>query len=317
MMLRGRTSRPVCRLATVSLAAAFACAVPGPFLVRADDDIVAEEQDALEASGRGSRVFNAQNAASQVASLVENYEHQVFMHVLSNRRAAVASARGQVSHRQRVDAYAADWLRRIDAACGLNKAQRNRLQVAVRDDLESVIAEMEADIARYKALRFEGEDGLFQQKMHAAMTEDAARVREMLAAAFDRESRFFKVLPTTLTAEQQRGLDADFAARRAGRWAAAVASMMDMLDPQLGLTRLQHDALEQALLARQPALRTYPPTVENSHVRHMLVCIELAAMDEDELRAIVNERQWSVLGSLRQSGEMWRLQVLKQGWYEP
>jgi hypothetical protein len=61
----------------------------------------------------------------------------------------------------------------------------------------------------------------------------------------------------------------------------------------------------------------YPPQAEQSYTLQMLVCIELAGIDEDDLRAIVNDRQWSVLANIRHRGEMMRPHFVKQGWYEP
>lgn len=294
----------------------FACAVLVVACGRADDDVVVEEQ-AFDEGNPQRRLIDPREAASQAANLVQNYEHQVFMHMLATRRPPVPPGTKPGTVRERVDGCATEWLRRIDASCGLTDAQRSRLQAALHDDMESAVAQIEADIARYKATRFEGRDVQFHRDMYATMADAAAQAREQLTQAFDRDSVFFKVLPTTLSAEQLERLEADFAARRGGRWAVAVASLMDTLDKLLGLTARQNDALEQALLAREPALRVYPPFAENSHAVQMLACIELAAMDEDALRAIVNERQWQVLASFRRSGETSRPQYVKQGWYEP
>lgn len=308
--------RPIRRAVWIVPSVVFACAVLAVPCSRADDDVVVEEQ-ALDEGNPQRRLIEPREAANQVANLVQNYEHQVFMHTLATRRTPVPPGTKPGTVRERVDACAAEWLRRIDVSCGLTAGQRDRLQAALHDDIESAVAQIEADIARYKAMRFEGRDMQFQRDMYMTMAEDAARAREQLTQAFDSDSVFFKVLPTTLAAEQFARLEADFNARRAARWAVAVASLMDTLDNLLGLTTRQYDALEQALLARQPALRVYPPQAENRHVAQVLACIELAGMDEDELRAIVNERQWQVLESFRRSGELSRPHYVKQGWYEP
>lgn len=307
---------PIRRTGRLVPSVAFACAVLAVACGRADDDIVVEEQAFAEGDPQ-RRLIEPREAANHAANLAQNYEHQVFIYLLATRRAPVPPGTKPGTVRERIDAYAAEWLRRIDASCGLTDAQRSRLRAALHDDIESAVAQIEADIARYKATRFEGRDMQFHRDMFTTMAEDAARAREQLTQVFDGNSVFFKVLPTTLAAEQLERLEADFAARRGGRWAVAVASLMDTLDNLLGLTARQYDALEQALLARQPALRVYPPFAENRHAVQMLACIELAGMDEDALRAIVNERQWQVLASFRRSGEMALPQYVKQGWYEP
>lgn len=319
-MLARRERRLIGRAVTVSLRVVFACALLSMAVVRADDDIVVETEFAGDQPR--AQPFNAQQAASHVASLVQNYEHQVFQHQvfqLSFRSRLTPPQRGndRPSARVRMERCTEEWLRRIDASCGLTAQQKTRLQEALRDDVETVMTQIEADLAKYKAVRFEGRDAQFQRDTFQVMSEDACRVRDMIARTFDADSVLFKVLPTTLTAEQYDRLNADFAARRAGRWAAAVASALDKLDQALGLTTRQHDGLEQALLARQPALRVYPPAAESLAAWHMLVSIELADMDEDVLKAIVNERQWDFLAGLRRSGQTMRPHYVKQGWYEP
>jgi len=223
----------------------------------------------------------------------------------------------QRSVRGRVEGVLDRWIGHVDAACELTEPQRLRLREALRSDVEPAVALIEADIARYKAMQFEGRDFKFVQQVQQQLNEDAVRAREMLMRAFDGDSLLFKILPTTVTAEQHDRLMADFAARRAGRWAAAVAMVLVSLDRTVGLTARQHAALERVLLARQPTIRIYPPNASDIGELQALVWIELADEDEDELKAIFTERQWAVLADRRQACKHDRPHIVKQGWYEP
>lgn len=315
-MTVGWTSLQTCLPLAVTLPVPIVvCAVLSVAVARADDDIVVEE--AIGGEQPRIQAFDATRAAAQSAQLVRQYEHQVFQSLNATRRSPAPPGNKTPTVRERVTASVEEWLRRIDASCGLTEQQRSRLRAAADDEIETIVAHVEDDIARYKAVQFEGRDQQFWQKTYLEVAEDAGRAREMLARTFDGDSLLFKVLPTTLSAEQHERLRADFAARRAGRWAAAVAGAMESLDQVLGLTSEQSRGLEQALLARQPALRIYPPLPEHAHALMMLVCIELAGMSEDELRAFVADRQWSVLEALRHRGELTLQASMKQGWYEP
>jgi hypothetical protein len=287
---------------------------------RADDDIVVEEGPV--GVQEGGRVVNAR-IGGRVAqpNLTAHYDSVLFGIFDAARmpfpHPAAKPAPQQASPRDRVGLIADEVLRRIDAVVGLTAAQRDRLRQAIDGDLEPAIEQIEADRRRYADLPPAG-DQFAQQATYARLQEDALGGRELLARAWDSDSLLQKILPTTLDAEQDDRLHAALAARLAGRWGAAVAVALDTLDESLGLTTKQHAALEQALLARQPRLRVLlPPGLDNSHTRFQLVCIQLAAMDEADLKPLVTDRQWAALEGWRQNGHTMLPHFVKQGWYEP
>lgn len=294
-----------------------ACALVAPGAGRADDDIVAEEPPVV--AQPKTAVLDAKNAATSLQALVASYENAVYQqHAMVRRRGRQRPApANRPAAREWMERFIAVWLGRIEASCEVTEPQRARLKEVLWVDLEPVVTQMEADIARYSALRLEGRDTEFVRETSQGIQEDAARVRSMLFRAIAEDSLFFKVLSTTLTEEQYESLRADFAANRAGRWAAAVACSLDMLDGTLGLTATQHAGLEKLLLERQPMLCFFPPQVESAPYWQALVGIELASVEEEVLKGIVNERQWTVLEGVRRNGAAMRPHYVRQGWYEP
>jgi len=309
----------MCRLrrgAALWLLPGLACALLAACPGQAEDDIVAEEPPA-DVQQKGG-VLDAKQAAFTRQNMVASYEHTVYQHhALSRRRGRKESVpANRVAPREWMERFMALWIGRIEASCAVTEPQRVRLKEVLWVDLEPVVTQIEADLARYGALRLEGRDTDVREASQR-MQEDAIRVRDMLSRAIAEDSLFFKVLSTTLAEEQHERLMADFAASRAGRWAGAVAGSLDMLDGTLGLTAKQHAGLEKLLLERQPKLYVYPPQAESIHVRFALVSIELASVEEHVLKDLVNERQWAALEGLRRSGETLRPDYVEQGWYEP
>jgi len=306
------------RGAQLWLLAGLACVFVAPGPGRAEDDIVAEEPSAI--FQEDAAVLDAKNAAAVRQNLVAQYENTVYQHhALSRRRGRKGFVpANRVAPREWMERFMALWIGRIEASCAVTEPQRVRLKEVLWVDLEPVVTQIEADLARYGALRLEGRRGDTDVlEASQRIQEDAIRVRDMLARAIAEDSLFFKVLSTTLAEEQHERLMADFTASRAGRWAGAVAGSLDMLDGTLGLTAKQHAGLEKLLLERQPKLYVYPPQAESIHVRFALVSIELASVEEHVLKDLVNERQWAALEGLRRSGETLRPHYVKQGWYEP
>ena len=304
------------RGAQLWLLAGLACVFVAPGPGRAEDDIVVEEPSAVVQ--KDAVVLDAKNAAAVRQNFVAQYENMVFQHhALGRRRGRHGQVpANRVVPREWMERFMALWIGRIEASCEVTEPQRVRLKEVLWVDLEPVVTQIEADITRYGALRLEGRDTDVREASQR-MQEDAIRVRDMLSRVVAADSLFFKVLSTTLTAEQHERLMADFAASRAGRWAGAVAGSLDMLDGMLGLTAKQHAGLEKLLLERQPMLYVSPPQAESIHVCFALVSIELASVEEAALKDIVNDRQWTVLEGLRRNGAALRPHYVKQGWYEP
>jgi hypothetical protein len=85
--------------------------------------------------------------------------------------------------------------------------------------------------------------------------------------------------------------------------------------PPVGLDQEQHVLLEEALLAREPALRVdeLSPEQENAHLQLNLVYMVLSTADVARVKAAVSERQWRTLAMLMNQGKSMRSWIEQQG----
>jgi len=205
-------------------------------------------------------------------------------------------------------------LERIEAACGLTPAQRERLLLAMESDIRRFVAEVEAVRGRYLGREVNMNDPA-GQKQWLAFQQDVRRCRERMQALFKKGSLFATVLAATLDEGQRDCLAAETAARRTDHWRAMVLETLVKLDDALGLDQEQHEAIRTALLAREPALRTDSDTLarDDPNLRRNLVLMVLAGVDRAPLRATLSPRQWQALSGLMNQGRAMRSWIGQQG----
>lgn len=154
-----------------------------------------------------------------------------------------------------------DNIRRIAAACGLS-GPRRKLQLAMEADVRRPAEDIDVERRKYQNREVNFNDQAGQQEWQQFM-QDVRRCRGWVLNMFDADSLLMKVLPTTLTPEQQAQLTADTTARRDALWRVLVAAAMLKLDDVTGLGQKQYEDLEGLLLEKTPPLR-----VENVVKRH-------------------------------------------------
>jgi hypothetical protein len=205
-------------------------------------------------------------------------------------------------------------LERIDAACELTDRQRLQLRLAVESDIRRFAAAIDAMRAKYAGVQVNLNDQEGQKKWHQ-FQQDVEQCRRLLRGLFEGDSLFARSLPTTLDAAQLAAIETETRERRAFRWRAMVSATLVRLDDMLGLTQAQHDVVERALLARQPALRVdaLAPEQDNTHLQQNLVYLVLSGSDPEPLRAAVSERQWRSLALLMNQGKSMRSWIEQQG----
>ena len=205
-------------------------------------------------------------------------------------------------------------LARIDDACDLTDAQRRTLRLAIESDIRRFAAEIDAVRAEYAGVRVNLNDQEGQKTWHR-FQQDVQRCRQRLRGLFDSGSLFAKVLSTTLDAPQVARIESESRARRTFRWRAMVVSALMKMDDMLGLDQEQHVLLEEALLAREPALRVdeLSPEQENAHLQLNLVYMVLSTADIARVKAAVSERQWRTLAMLMNQGKSMRSWIEQQG----
>ncbi|MFM7414079.1 MAG: hypothetical protein ACKO6E_12870 [Planctomycetota bacterium] len=94
-----------------------------------------------------------------------------------------------------------------------------------------------------------------------------------------------------------------------------VAATLARMDDMLGLTQVQHDVIEKALLARDPGLRVaeLTPEQDTTHLQQNLVYLVLSECEPSSLRKAVSERQWKSLALLMNQGKSMRSWIEQQG----
>jgi len=205
-------------------------------------------------------------------------------------------------------------LERIESACGITPAQRQRLLLAMESDIRRFAAEVEAVRGKYlgREINMNVPAG---QKQWLAFQQDVRRCRDRLRRIFQEESLFATVLGSTLDDTQRECLAAETAARRSFHWRAMVLETLVKLDDALGLDQQQHDLIRDVLLAREPALRTDSESFgrDDPNLRRNLVLMVLAGVDRGPIRADLSPRQWQTLSVLMNQGRAMRSWIDQQG----
>jgi len=214
----------------------------------------------------------------------------------------------------RARAVAEKRLERIDAACELTEHQRRRLRLAVESDIRRFASEIDAMRVKYAGVQVNLNDQEGQKRWHQ-FQQDVEQCRRLLRSLFDGDSLFARALSTTLAAHQLADIEEEARERRSFRWRAMVAATLVRMDDMLGLTQEQHDVVEKALLARQPALRVdaLTPEQDNAHLHQNLVYLVLSGCDHEPLRTKLSERQWRSLSLLMNQGKSMRSWIEQQG----
>ena len=210
-----------------------------------------------------------------------------------------------------------DRIRRIAAACELSEPQRRKLQLAMESDIRRLAEDIDVERRKYQAREVNFNDAAGQQQWQQ-FQQDVQRCRGRLLKMFDADSLFMKVLPTTLTPEQQARLTADTTARRDAYWRALVATAMLKFDDVMGLDQKQYEDLEGLLLERTPPLRVenFVNRQDIQHLRPMIVWAVLATIDAKRLRAGLSPRQAALLEQFRAQGKAMESHLDAQGLME-
>lgn len=190
-------------------------------------------------------------------------------------------------------------LRRLEEVCGLSDEQRQALDLALASDLRRVAGEIDAVRRTYAGQRIARQRLPMEQERLQAMHLDAGRCRGLMERAFQSGSLVAAVGIGVLDPDQRRRLDDWIAGRRATRWEAMVRLVLGQLDETvLGLSRRQHQAMLELLLADVPPLavldddrRARDPT----SFQGVLVLARLGRAGERAVRPLLDPRQWAEL----------------------
>lgn len=193
-------------------------------------------------------------------------------------------------------------LRRLEQVCRLEPEQRTALDLALASDLRRVAGEIDAIRRTYVGQRIARQRLPVEQERIQAMNQDAIRCRGLIERAFQPGSLVAAVGLGVLEPEQRRRLDDWVSGRRATRWEAMVRIGLGRLDESLlGLSRRQHQAIVDLLLADVPPLKVLDDDRlirDPTSFQGMLVLARLGRAGAREVQPLLDPRQWAELERL-------------------
>lgn len=198
-------------------------------------------------------------------------------------------------------------LTRLEQICRLDAAQQKSLALALASDLRRVAGQIDQVRQTYTGQRITRQRLPVEQERLQAMHQDAVRCRGLIDRAFQQGSLVAAVGIGVLEPDQRRRLADWVAGRRATRWEAMVRLTLGQLDETvLGLSRRQHQALVELLLADAPPLAVIDDdrlARDPTSFHGMLVLARLGRAGGRDVRPLLDPRQWSELERLiAQSG---------------
>ncbi|MFM7135576.1 MAG: hypothetical protein ACKO1M_00700 [Planctomycetota bacterium] len=190
-------------------------------------------------------------------------------------------------------------LMRLEQVCGLSPAQRQAIDLALASDLNRIAGEIDAVRRTYAGQRIARQRMPLEQQRIQALHQDALRCRGLIERAFQQGSLSAAVGIGMLDPDQRRRLADWVTGRRATRWEAMVRLVLGQLDEAaLGLSRRQHQALVDLLLAEVPPLAVFddaPAARDPTSFHAMLVLARLGRAGERAVRPLLDPRQWAEL----------------------
>ena len=190
----------------------------------------------------------------------------------------------------------------LDEICGLKAEQRRKCEVAAKLDVARAIDEIEAVRQRYSGRTIDLQNPAGQaewQRVH----QDAQAVRAKLQDAGGETSLLRKVIPGILDDEQRSDWRRESDLRTQYQWRSVVDAGMVQLDVALGLTSEQHEAILGLLMEKPLRINQAKIWMHGNHFPPYVCRYGLAQLDQAKLKALVNERQWKMLGQFIEQGK--------------
>jgi hypothetical protein len=185
--------------------------------------------------------------------------------------------------RQRLESRIALRLAEIDRVCQLSDAQKQKLRLAARGDLQRFLNEVDELRGKFEALKND------QQAMAQMWQEIRPLQLKQISGLTGEGSLLMKVLPTTLDRKQAASFQAVIDERRRFNYRSAIASSLTALEAAFVLRHSQREAIAKLLLEE-----TRPPLTFGQH-NHSVVMYRLASLPEEKVEPLLDERQWQVL----------------------
>jgi hypothetical protein len=190
----------------------------------------------------------------------------------------------------------------VDEICGLTADQRRKCEAAAKLDVARAMDEIEAVRQRYSGRTVDLQNPAGQaewQRFH----QDAQAVQAKLQDAGGETSLLRKVIAGILDDEQRSDWRRESDLRAQYQWRGVVDAGMVQLDAALGLTSEQHEAILGLLMEKPLRINQAKIWMHGNHFPPFVCRYGLAQLDQEKLKALVNERQWKMLGQFIEQGK--------------
>lgn len=183
-------------------------------------------------------------------------------------------------HRARLDRLLDLTVENVDRVCTLASAQKSKLQLAGRRDVQKFAERVEEARTKFQAVKSD------QEKIGEVLQEIQPLQRLLQAGLFADGSFFSKTLKTLLTPAQAARHEREERERRAFAYEAKVHLIVAGLDDALGLLDDQREKLVRLLLAETR------PLSAGSEFDYYLVLWQVSRIPEAKIRPLFDENQW-------------------------
>jgi len=247
----------------------------GPFLRGEDDTVV--DAAAKKASGAG--------ASQQLVMLDQQMDGMFFQ-----GRGDAEQVRQQCLGRLMLEVSA------LDGICRLSAEQRAKCETAARLDVARAMDDIEAVRRRYAGRTIDLQNAAGQAEMQRFSKEGQVVLAKLQDIGGD-TSLFVRVIAGILDDMQRSAWQRESRLREQSRWRSVVDAGMSQLDVSLGLTSAQHDAIRGMLMDKPLRINHAKIWMQGngSHFAPFVCRYGLTQLDQSQLKALLNERQWKTL----------------------
>ena len=281
-MTRGSTLTGRCLFRMVAALALVTVPVPGGPSLRGEDDTVVD-------------------AAAQRAQEQGQQQQQVVLDQQMSGMFFPVEGNAEKSRQQCLDRLLLQ-VSAVDEICGLTAEQGRKCEAAAKLDAARAMDEIEAVRQRYSGRTLDLQNPAGQaewQRFH----QDAQAVQAKLQDAGGETSLLRKVIPGILDDEQRSDWRRESDLRTQYQWRSVVDAGMVQLDVALGLTSEQHEAILGLLMEKPLRINQAKIWMHGNQFPPYVCRYGLAQLDQAKLKALVNERQWKMLGQFIEQGK--------------
>lgn len=201
----------------------------------------------------------------------------------------------------------------VDKVCQLSDEQEQKLQLAASGDVQRLLSEAAPLRLKYSKLV---KDGILEGPNAMEVYQRLHQELQPLQMRFNRgltdgpTSLFMKVLPRTLTAEQQAKYDVLTTERRQFRYQANIAVCLLNLEDTVFLSESQRDTITTLLLAM-------PPPRHMGQYETYIIISRMGAIPTEKLEPLFNPRQWKGLSTYLDQYRQTAKSLVESGLLEP